>query len=226
MPSDAPAALPSRPDTSRRYVLPFVASLVAFVAVGATLGGYGGGDVAHMREIAEWAMSDKPAEDDVAGDLLRHPSRYLDVSTVAPGVYAAHAVAVSGGAVTVRAEPEMSERDRRKDADTEKVEGTDGQKLESYEPQRASRADREKTEHRDASGEPSGAAASADRDGKDLSAEEIARRERRYRRYLDRHGYKPIREVLEQIERPAPSDAPGPAPAAPSDPGRSDSRSP
>jgi hypothetical protein len=107
-------------------------------------------------------------------------------------VFAVDPVELRGGAVAVRAEREL----RRRDADDDETDGEKGDTARRDAKDGASRA------------EASDGATQAGA-GENPSPEEIARRERRYRRYLDRHGYKPIREVLEQIERSAGTPADG-----------------
>jgi serine/threonine protein kinase len=187
IPSDAPMALPAPAVSSRRFVAPFVASLVAFVAGGAALGSYAAGGVSRLREAAGAALS-TGVTPNVVVDLTGHPRRQLVVSQVAPGVCAASPVRLRGGGVALPAEREVTRPDseedenKRDDASRDDPKAADSKK--GAEP-----ADAEDT----------------------IDAAEAARRERRYRRYLDRHGYKPIREVLEQIERPNPPGSVAPA---------------
>ena len=186
VPSDAPMALPPPKESARRFIAPFVASLAAFVVAGAALGAYAAGGVNRLRELAASALTDGVAPPVV--DLTGHPRRQLDVSPVASGVCAAKPVILRGGGVALPAERELARRDRDEDEDAKDDNTRDDAKAADAKKD-AARGDEEEI----------------------LDAAEIARRERRYRRYLDRHGYKPIREVLEQIEKPQPPLADVPA---------------
>lgn len=186
IPSDAPMALPVSTPSPRRFIAPFLGSLIAFVAGGAALGAYAAGGVNRLREVAGSALS-RGAAPAVVLDLTGHPRRQLDISQVAPGVCAAAPVRLRSGDLAVLAERELD----RPDADEEDSKKDDAARDD------AKAADAKK------------AADAADEEP--IDAAEAARRERRYRRYLDRHGYKPIREVLEQIEKPNPPESAGPS---------------
>ena len=177
MSSDAPTALDVPKTPVYRVVAPVAASILAFVLVGGALGAYAGGGVSRLRDLADVRLADGPSADDRVNGLRDHPRRRLDVSSVAPGVYAVDTAATDGVPSL------LSEREvKQNDEDDDSAEADSG-------PSAADDARREDAEH-----------ARASRDDASPSPEEASRRERRYRRYLDRHGYTPIREVLERIE--------------------------
>jgi serine/threonine-protein kinase len=187
VPSEAPAALTVRTESSRRFVLPFTLSLIAFVVMGASLGFNAAGSLDRIRELADMGRLESTAEEPQASDVVGHPRREMDISGVAPGVCTVE----PKGAGFLLAERERAKRHHHHDDDSD-----DG----------------------------SSTAAPEGHDDTEPGPAEIARRERRYRRYLDRHGYKPIREVLQQMERSSGSESAGSAPSRESGP--SDTQTP
>ena len=71
-------ALPAPKESARRFIAPFVASLVAFVVAGAALGSYAAGGVNRFRGLAASALADGAAVS--VGDVTGHPTRQLDVT--------------------------------------------------------------------------------------------------------------------------------------------------
>lgn len=188
-PPEAPTPVPAPAAPRRSFIAPFTVSIATFVLFGAALGAYAGGGVSRIRELTDVSLADGPADDDRVNGLADHPQRSIEWSVPASGVYAP-GPSPGQGQVAPPAERELKKKRHRSDSDDESE---------------AARAD--------------DAPAPSGHDGADatLSPDEIARREKRYRRYLDRHGYTPIKEVLERIERsaepaqsdPEPARAPG-----------------
>jgi len=218
----------ARPLPGRGFAGPFVASILAFVAFGAALGGYAAGGVTRLRELTEVVLRGGPLEDERASGLGDHQRPPVDVFDLAPGVYGATMVQRDGAFVLAAVHETKRHRHKKSHDDGSSLDegaandpgsmglaSNVGERGEASAEGSKSASDPGSKSGDHAASEPASQGATAAHDEPNLSPDEIERREKRYRRYLDRHGYKPIREVLQQIEgAPATTGDKSPAPAA------------